>query len=98
MEIDAAVKSVLLVVESHSHWLRLRSLRSDGAGLDAASWSKRTPLLKIPRPGQSLRALSRIPIGTSPPIPAEAMMSIHAIYKDHTGTENSGRSQGQGVL
>ncbi len=44
MEIDAAVKSVLLVVESHDHCLSL-----DGAGLEPASWLKRASLPKIPR-------------------------------------------------
>src|SRR3954467_1861214 len=80
MEIDAAVKSVLLVVESHNHCLRLRSLHSDGAGLDPAPWSKRTPASENPTTRPKPSGLEPYIHWDKPgPSHGMAMMRIHPL-------------------
>ena len=76
MPIDAAVESVLSVVETHQvlllAWVR---------GLDPAAWLEGAPFLKIPRQGQG-STLSPYILGTDPgPSQSEDMMSIQALQR-----------------
>src|SRR6516162_7887179 len=82
VQIDAAVESMLLVVEAHA-WSPLAWVREP----DPASWLEGASFLKIPRWGRSFAALGPYTLGTGPgPPQKETMISIKPL--NQTGHAN----------